>query len=742
MGMVSMALYDNLKIASYAAAAAALDKSKDLFEGFLPLVETALSSSDGRKPVSFLGLQQWINEIHGVKIPKDTLRYLIDILEKQGKVEFDHKKMIYPSKDWQSGAASLLAEHNAAINVLFKKFQEYLSQRDCSVSISDIRGQVCRWIYLHSSELAKFIASGADKSLVQVQENTDWEHAGHLIAFLVECYKKHSNMYRTFIGLYDGAVQASLLNFTPKELSSVANREFVVKNAVLDTNFILRLLGLQSPLDNEVALSTFQSLREIDVNFCVLPQTIEETCSSIGGFLRETEPVAQQVAAFLPNTSIATSGFWSAFQAGVSRTDFFEWTNPDNVIRELAERFSVVIIDEYEATTIEMDQVNDLIRYKDVDKYAENQAKHDLTLIAYCQSRRPKRPRPLGEEEWWVLTNDAKLAQWERRNSKTQVCMTEVQVSNLLWLFTKKDGGEGLTNTIVSLAGRDALSGVEISAFSEHMEKYSRRYSADPRRLGDLSNVLARAAFSTNDVKTGGASDEDFLSVVDKRAKEIRLQQRLEAQENEKRTEGQAQEIAALRQEIELEKLQSRRRQKENDISATQKSISRIQESISQVEDLKAFCDKENVCSARLVLWRFVVVAILVVAGMLVAYKPLTAVLAEYSTLAENVANFTGFGIVGVAVFLLYYFFVILFFSAPYSPKELFYELQRRNLQAKRERYVIEHRFHSGFAQGLLDEHLASLKDELEQEKNCLASNEKDLEGINININSLQCQAG
>lgn len=740
-----MAMYDNLKIASYAAAANAFDKSQNLFEGFLPLVETVLCSNGDMKSVSFLGLQQQINEIYGVKIPKDTLKYLINILETQQKVEFTHKKTISPTKDWLSEAIRTVDTHKSSTNVLFQRFRDYLSENECSVSISNISSQVCEWIYRHSFDLAKFITSGADKTAIQVMDNSDWEYADFLIAFLVECYEKHPSVYRSFIGVYDGAVQASLLNFTPKELSSVVNREFIVKNVVLDTNFILRLFGLQPPLDNEVAQSTFQSLREIGVNFYALPQTIEEVCSSVEGFLWETEPVAQQVAAFLPKTSISTTGFWSALQSGVSRTDFLEWTNPVNVARKLSEQFFVTIIEDYEEPNIAKDKIDSLILFKDIDKYGEKQAKHDLTLIAYCQSRRSKRPQPIEEAEWWVLTNDARLAQWERRNSTSncQACMTGVQISNFLWLFTKKDGGEGLTNTILSLAGRDAASATDISNFALCMNRFGEKHSDDPRALEDLSNVVAHAVLSTNDVKVGGAGDEEFLNVIDQKINEIRLQQKLKEKSDKALVDGHAQEIATLKREIELGKLQSIRSQKKNDIKAAEASISKIGISISQVKELQKVCNEQKHSVTQKLLAQFVGVAVCAVIvaiciALAISRGPFKDFIQQFVAFADLVATLTGWGIAIVIPSGLYYILVTSHFDTPYSPAELFCELQRKNLEKKRGEYIITHQLSSEFASGSLEKHLECLEDQLKQEESSRALLEEDIERINDEIERLR----
>lgn len=725
-----MVLFDNLKIASYAAAADAFDKSQDLFEGFLPLVETALCSYGAASSVSFLSLRDRINEIHGVDIQKETLRHLINILEAQGNVEFD-RKTIYPDKNWLSDSVCHFDTHQSSLNTLFQTFRDYLAQNGCSVSISDIRIQVCEWVYLHSADLAQFVASGAaDKKKIRPDGNNDWEYADMLIAFLVECHKEKPYLYETFIRLYDGAVQASLLNFTPNEISSVIGREFLVKKAVLDTNFVLRLIGLQAPLDNEVAQSTFQCLREVGVECCVLSQTIEETCTSIDGFLREMEPVAQQATRFLPKTNITTSGFWAALQSGVSRTEFLEWANPDKLIQELTTKFSVAVIDDYEDPAIKAEAVKDLIAFKNVDKYAESQAKHDLTLIAYCEGRRSRRPHSLGEEHWWVLTNDAKLASWNRRRNRLPACMTSVQVSNLLWLFTKKDSGAGLTNTIVSLAGRDAVSSTEISNFAARMGRYGEEYGSDPGAVKNLSNVLAHAVLSTNDIRKGGSSDSEFYDMIDRLAEEIRNKQKIEETRYAEATDSQKREIDELKRKMELGKLQSKKRQKTDGISAAKKSIAQIEKSIGEINDIQEFCSKEERKAARKVYFKFVRVCLSILILALLVYNPLATFISRYKTFAGQVSDFTGYGIVTLVFGVIYYSVVCFTLSGLYSPKELFDELKKRALLQEREKYILSKTYSTDFAHGMLETHRVELVNRLKNEQDNLSSLESELQDI------------
>ena len=93
-----MGIIDNLRLSSYIAAANAYDKSKNIFHGFLPMIETALLLSGEQDVISFLALQKQINDTFHVRIPKNTLRYLLQVLQDQGKIRFENRKNIFIDK--------------------------------------------------------------------------------------------------------------------------------------------------------------------------------------------------------------------------------------------------------------------------------------------------------------------------------------------------------------------------------------------------------------------------------------------------------------------------------------------------------------------------------------------------------------------------------------------------------------------------------------------------------------------
>ena len=272
-----MNINDNLKLAAYAVAADAFDKSKNIFWGFVPLVETALIMTAGQNSVSFLKLRDSINNLYNVSIPKDTLRYLINILVQEHKVQFIGNRTIVLDTDIVN--SEYIVNHETAkaeIEKFFYAFQEFLISQDVDISIEEIRENVCQWIYTHSYELAEFIQSGIYQ-IVKPSDKTDedpsetyWQYTEIFFNFLLKCRAEDSTSYHSFLKLFEGAIQSTLLNFKPSKIEEVSDKNFNIGTAILDTNFLLRLLKLQPELDNETAYITWTTLKESGTNFIVL----------------------------------------------------------------------------------------------------------------------------------------------------------------------------------------------------------------------------------------------------------------------------------------------------------------------------------------------------------------------------------------------------------------------------------------------------------------------------------------
>lgn len=713
-GEFSVSIYDNLRLASYTVAADAFDKSKDVFSSFLPLVESAILASTDKASITFLALQTKINEIYKIKILKDTLRYLLRILEKQGKLSFVQNRTIVPAESMLNPA--YIAEQEAAkesIEVFFVSFQSYLSAKNIILPLPEVRSYICNLIYAHSNELAMFIQDPQVKAIPSVKDYEEieiWEYTNDFVSYMLDCKRQKLPEYSAFIKLFDGAIQSSLLNFTPAVIRDTVDKRFRIQVAILDTNFLLRLMNLQSELDNASAYSTWEDLRSSGTRLVVLRQTIEEICSSIKGFLNEIAPYAQQAQNFLRGARIRTSGFWYALQNGKSRTDFFELSKEENVRQLLVQNFSIEIVEDFDDISITQADIDSLILSKNRDSYGDKQARHDLLLLSYCRRKRPRLFSSISKAEWWVLTNDQKLAYWNQQNSHNiQECITETQLSNLLWLQAKKDCDEGFSNTIVLLASKVSAGTEAISVFARQITKYSEQYATDTSKLDDLSLVFASNTLSTDDILRTTTDEDEFAYFIAEKVEHVKQQHALDQAKREQleqininsdkensrlnlKIQAMERELTKTRDQIEYQSLK-------HQINLLEQKVENYQKVKMQIQTLIEFSEEQVVPSARFVaLCLVAALLVFLFVGWKFAYGPIYNWVSSTTDWANTLLNIISSGIILVPTSLIYYFVVVILFGSPYKPAELFCHLRDMVVRHKLEKYILENDFPSRYS--------------------------------------------
>lgn len=727
-----MNIYDNLRLASYSVAADAFDKSKDVFTAFIPLVESAILTLTDKSSISFLALQNKINEIYKVNIPKDTLRYILNILETQEKLDFVQNRTIVPSISMSS--ADYIDKQNSAkatIESFFTSFQEYLSKKDAFPSSSEVREQICNLIYTHSTDLATFIQDPTIKHTIDLQDYDDveeWEYTEDFVSYLLNCKKEKLPEYFSFIKLFDGAIQSTLLNFAPTVIKNTVDKQFKIDVAILDTNFILRLMKLQPELDNESAYNTWEDLCKAGTKLIVLRQTIEETCSSIKGFVNEIAPYAQQAQNFLRSSRISTSGFWYAFQNGTSRTEFHELSKEENVRELLTHKFNIEIEEDFEDDSISQADINSLIISKNKNRYSDKQARHDLLLLSYCRKKRPKRINSISDAKWWVLTNDRKLAYWNQKESNSiQECITETQFSNLMWLQAKKESDEGLSNTIVILASKFSVGSDAISSFAQQINKYQNRYSNDISKLDDLSLVFASSALSSNDIQKGTTDEDEFASLIEAKIENIKQEQTLRQAQITYETERLQQinadsakanselskEIQSIRSELTETKRQAKKVALERDIKDLQQKAAKYESDKEKLQALITFSKNQTVPAARLVLIGLIgVLVVLFAICTYFAYTPIYNWINTTVDWPDSLLNIISSGVILIIVSPIYYVIVIFIFGAPYQPAELFTHLRDIVVRKKLANHILKNSFPSEYSHVNLEFQLNQVDEE------------------------------
>lgn len=673
-----MGLGDNLQLISYMAAAESFNQGANIFECFKPLIESTLICSAEKGSISFLALQKQLNDLFHLAAPKATVRYLLDKLQQEGLLDFVDRKTIVLSKiELNRTFWDKRAEREAAIEDFFLEFNNFLIKKGIQISILEIKEQSCKWLYTHSLELASFVSRGK-LEIKKCSESCDsWHYVDQLIEFLLEIQIQKSAHFETFVQLYNGAVQASLLNFEPDQISEISEKNFQISNVILDTNFILRMLNLQSEYDVSVALETIECLKATGSHFYILEQTIDEITNSIKGFLNDIQPYAAQTRAYLQGSRIRMTGFWDAYRRGVARTDFLYLMNRENLKQALRRSIDVTFVEDFDDSVIPKEKIDALVVSKSKDGYYEKQARHDLALIEYCKKNRKKKLSDITEANWWVLTNDERLTYWNQANNGVyQECITETQLSNLIWLQKKKTDNCGLMQTIVTLSSNTAVTPQGIYAFAARVHNYQQSHSNCTKDMDKLSIVFASNVLTSEDIKRISSAEEEFDRVIEAKV----IQCSIDADDKQKQLADAAEEntklfseVAKLKAQLDEERTIRQQEAYKRNIHDALNEIKTQEETLNSYKKITNFISQNEKSNNRILcLLIFAPIVMIIFSYIRAGFPYIADFLQEISQLSSIMQNILSALFIPALTFLYYIAVMLIFGKRPIAPEKLY----------------------------------------------------------------------
>lgn len=745
-----MSAENNIQLISYLAAAEIYNNSKNIYECFLPIVESALMCDNTKDTISFLGLQNKLLEIYHLNVPKTTLRKLLELMQEQGKIEFVARKNITPCKNELSTAFfSKRAEMENSIEDFFIALNTFLVDNGISIPMTDIKKECCSWLYDHSLELAYFINNGILKDNT---EKSDWEYSPQLVSFLLDISEKKSAHFKTFLLLYNGAVQSSLLNFETNKINTVCESSLQLKHVILDTNFILRMLDLQSEFDCITANETIGMLKLQGTHFYILEQTLSEIQRSIRNFLDDSRSHMQYIKTFFSGKQIRMSGFLEAMKRGIDRTELLEKSKIESLKAKISELVDATFVEDFDDSKIDTAEIESLVLSKNKDGYSEKQARHDLSLIEYCRKKRKKKVSAVTDIEWWVLTNDERLTFWNQRRSNTyQECLTEIQLSNISWIQQKKTDNIGLMQTIMSLSNSTAISSSDIELFAQRIRSYHEKHKDHSSSFDKISLVFESNKITTADIQKINAEDDAFEQIIEEKMLEIQMEKLANQQEYETIKEKDKQlsdENIVLKDQLSSLSLQIKTVKYRHKIEKYEQDI---QDAIKEINDLsskKDIYDKINEYQKTINIstGRYTVLTIMLI------FLPLVAIFVLYIKLVfpfmlsifKNMDSMPNFAqniicswIIPIIFTAIYYLIVSVLFGNPLSHKELFVLLKQKLLKLRTRKYMKRNGIPLGYQTGDVNKKIMEMNSGVERVKRTIENLKGNIKEIEEEIEAL-----
>lgn len=744
-----MALESNLQLISYMATAEMCIKSENIYECFLPIVESVLMIYIDKTKISLIKLQNEINETYHLKVPKSTLKRTLQILHKQKKVRIVDYKKIVPYKDELNASYwDKREERESAVEDFFLEFNSFLVEHEVEIPIAQVKEECCNWLYSHTLELASFISKGNLSVKAASLEESDWQIANELVTFLLEIQNKKSEHFKTFLLLYNGAVQSSLFNFGTEEIDDLNKTAIPFSNIILDTNFILRMLDLQTEFDGAVTRETLAALKEENAHFFVLEQTLDEIIRSIKNFLSDSAPNTVYTNRYLKNSQIKMTGFWEASRRGVTRDVLFALTNKEKLKEKICVLTDVSFVDDYDHTKISSAEIEDLVKSKNRDAYGEIQARHDLSLVDYCRQKRSGNSSKIVDIDWWVLTNDERLTYWNQQNSgQYQECLTEIQLSNIIMLQRKRLGNSGLMQTMVSLSSKTALSAAGIEKFAQKICAYHESNKNQDLALEKLSLVFANNMLTTADIQRINAEEDALDQILEEKVLEVQEEQLLQNERLRKtKEEGEykTKVIADLENRLNNMKIRLETEHYKHNIDKYRRDISdqlrekdEASHKLEVYKRLRQFEEQHNKSTSRYTLMLITLpwIAMLSFYGRFgyPILKPLLQIIDGMKGFSQDMLVW----MIPAALTGIYYFCVGMWLGSLVAPSELFEVLKLKVSNARLKKYMMKNSISLSYLEMDRKQAVADLEMAIKNSERNVESLEHKIRKINETLNRI-----
>lgn len=539
-----MKTYDtNIAILSFAVISDRYNNNESVILSFEPLVEDLLLTI-AEEVVQKTKLIELYEQRYGYPMPPAILNEILLDLRSKNKIDFlKHEYLEIKKNQLQE----MIFEYRAKLNELKSNFSLFAKENGVDIKPSEVVEILLDFMLDHAIDLNSFFNFLGEENTISC-ENGD-KHNKIIADFLMKIRLDNPKLFELLNDIYYGVTLSSVLQLDQAEIENLEDNNGI-SDLILDSNYIFRLLDLQTVYEHEATLHTHKLAQSVGANFFVLPETLEQVSKTLTGFVNDINPhVTTAMSSFGDDMF---SGLYSAyFRRG------FEKSNISNIISNLQkileEDFGVKTWNDETAIITEADSeaISSLGKFKPTSEYEG--LEHDLILVKTVDMYRPKIVPDMSKAKIWVLTDDNKLMKWSSsKYNKKRVpeCLTESQLSTILWLKSpKKISGQALENVVFALRNQSLINKDQYKRISKIIERQKERYAADKAKLSSMGLLFSTNCLSLSELDKLADSDEKVDKFFDERIE--RAQQVVD--EIQRDNEKYKDENEAIKQQLEQE---------------------------------------------------------------------------------------------------------------------------------------------------------------------------------------------
>lgn len=513
---------------------------------FIPLVKRTLSKLCSNNTCMGLitDIKDKFQELYGLDIPypvlKEILKSISIEINKSGKGKMalysDNAYCIekYTFEDYEE----TLLYKQYKIERLEKVFQEYIADK-AIISQYEDELNIFKFIDRNRAKLSNLLSSDIN-SMEEINENADVE-----MEFIKRILETDIDLYNTLKDIYIGSIISTYIEIDKIDIRDERMR-FIV-----DTNFIISLLGLHSIESQDTCNKILDICKKIGYKISISDYTIDETNHMLSKIIEGN------------TTSIIERYRYNSTQYICDKNNITK-TDLELKKRKLHEFFGekgisiIYLKNKYKDEKI-VQNGEIYKRLEQIDYANTNSILHDAILIDYVSNERQRNAKTFSEMKTWLLTESKKLTNIKTRYKYSEAITTD-ELVNLLWLMKPIISSEdifklGLNNLFAEVIEAKQPKRKIIKEIDNNIKKYKEKINDDDiialglvvsnstidslkdtnRNYEEINNFLVKGELNKFSEKVKIMKEEQDKYIEEQRKKELEIleNKNIEARNNE-----------------------------------------------------------------------------------------------------------------------------------------------------------------------------------------------------------------
>ncbi len=510
-----MNTYDNnIAILSYAVLSERFNSGESVILSFSPLVEDLLvpiyeNSVEKSKLVNLY------EERYGYEMPPAVLNEILLKLKDKGKIDFLKNEYIGINKQ-QLDEVSY--SYKSLLNTLKNTFSVFAKEKGIDIKPSDTVQLFLNFMLKHAVDLNSFFNCLNEEVDINYDQNDINNKV--IVDYLIKCRFENTKLFDLLNDIFYGIALSSVLKLDQTEIQDL-EKNTSISELLLDSNYIFRLLDLQTAYEHQTTLHTHRMAEKAGIKFFVLPETLNQISITLNSFIDSLN--SNTVATLSLYGESLFSGIHSAY---IRRS--FDKTDIAEIIRDLQnileDKYSIKLW-EKQIADISDDDNDIIVSIRRFKPYTDDDGViHDLKLVKTIDLARPAYIPDMSKAAQWVLTDDNKLMRWSSSKynpKRIPECLTESQLTTILWLKSPKQfTGQALENVVFALRNQSLINKEQYKRISIAIEKQKERFAQEPKKLQAMSLLFSTQCLSLNEINDAYDSDETLNSLFDEKIEE------------------------------------------------------------------------------------------------------------------------------------------------------------------------------------------------------------------------------